>query len=87
MIAALKTAGAALLLLAGALDYEPHALIVEFADGHVERMAATSAATCAAAIAAIDGKLWLPREPIRALSCRPGNLFAPGSTCIKGYNC
>jgi hypothetical protein len=81
----------AAVLFCGALGYEPTILTLVWPDGHQERLAATSAADCAAAQRAIRLGLWRPLgmadDQAPATSCTPGNLFRPGAMCIAGYNC
>ena len=75
-------------VLIGSLRYEPVILRVEFTDGTVERMPATSPETCAAAVRAIDGGLWAPLGTgVASARCEPGNLFGPDEMCIRSYNC
>lgn len=75
--------------IAGALDYEPHVLRVEFSDGERIEIAATSAATCAAAADAIAHGRWMAGQRIAAVACAPGDLFAPapeGRLVIRAWN-
>lgn len=39
-------------------DYDPHVLVLSFADGHSERLSATSGNTCAAALRALATGMW-----------------------------
>ena len=86
MIAALKSAVfAAGVVLIGSLDYDPHVLILRYADGSSERLAATSRDTCNAAVRAIWSGLWrVTPEPVEA-SCQAGNIFPAGSDKIAGH--
>lgn len=79
---------AATIVLIGSTGYDPQILTVTWPDGHVERVAATSPETCAAAVRAVERGLWVPVDsgPVTA-TCAPGDLFPPGSGCIKNYNC
>ena len=75
-------------VLVGSLRYEPVILRVEFDDGTVERLAATSPEACMSAVRAIDRGLWAPiGAHIASARCEAGNLFGPDEMCIKGYNC
>lgn len=78
MLLHLKTAALALgFVLAGSLDYDPRLLVIEWRDGAVEALFATSPAICNAAVRAIYGGLWVPvggRE-VAGLSCiRPESI-------------
>ena len=73
-------------VLVGGLRYEPTLLNLTFTDGHHELIASTSPETCAAAIRAINGGLWVPAHGAVTASCAPGDLFAPSSTTIRGFN-
>jgi hypothetical protein len=78
----------ALLLVAGlALAFDPHVLLLSWSAGRQELVAATSAATCRAAIDAIGAGRWLADDPPTVARCERGSAFAPGSGCITGYNC
>jgi hypothetical protein len=72
-------------VLIGSIVYDPHVLLLRWPDGHEERIAATSPATCGAAVRAIDLGLWRPgdAEPLSA-TCAPGDIFSVGSNCIAG---
>jgi hypothetical protein len=75
-------------VLIASADYDPQTLTLRWPDGRDERMAATSPATCQAAVRAIERGLWRPvgDEPVSA-TCAPGDLFSARSKCIKGFNC
>ena len=74
-------------MLVGSLDYDPNVLTLRYADGRGERIAASSAKTCNVAVGAIYGGLWSVQPKPREAICSPGDLFAPGSDCIHGFNC
>lgn len=78
--------------LAGAIDggYDPHVLTLTLATGAQVEIAATNATTCAAAMRAIHAGRWVLAdmgERVVGMTCRLGDRFARGSTCIAGYNC
>ena len=88
------------LVLAGSLDYEPSVLVLRWPDGHEEQIATTSPDTCEQAVRAVASGMWqvekdiapgarvaktVPPQP--SATCIPGDRFAPGSTCIAGFNC
>ena len=76
------------LLIAGlALAFDPHVLLLSWSAERQERVPATSAATCRAAIDAISAGRWLAEDPPAAMRCERGSAFAPGWDCISGYNC
>jgi len=74
-------------LLAAALAFDPHVLLLSWSAERQETVAATSAATCRAAIDAIGAGRWLADDPPAAMRCERGSAFAPGSDCIQGYSC
>jgi len=74
-------------LLAAALAFDPHVLLLSWSAERQETVAATSRATCEAARDAIAAGRWLVDDPPTAMRCRQGNAFAPGSDCIQGYSC
>lgn len=79
---------AALFVLAGSLVYDPQILTLRWADGHEERVAATSPETCESAVRAVRLALWPPDQPAPAsATCAPGNGFARNGDCIHGFNC
>lgn len=75
-------------LLIAALAFAPQYLIATDDRGQViERICATSPATCAAAITAI-GRGWvMPELRGRHLYCEPADCFTPAAQCIAGFNC
>lgn len=73
-------------MLGGSVTFEPQVLTLDWPD-RSEIVAATSPATCKAAIAAIAAGNWLADDPPLRTACDPGNAFAPGSDCIENYNC
>jgi len=75
------------MLLATALAFDPHVLLLSWSAERQETVAATSAETCRAAIDAIGAGRWLGDDPPVAMACRRHNAFAPKSDCIEGYNC
>jgi hypothetical protein len=75
------------LFLAAALAFDPHVLLLSWSAERQERVPATSAATCRAAVDAIAAGRWLADDPPAAMRCERGNAFAPGSDCIQGFNC
>jgi len=75
------------LFLAAAIAFDPHILLLSWSAERQETVAATSAATCRAAIAAIGAGRWLADDPPAAMRCDRGSAFAPGSDCIASYNC
>ncbi len=82
-------AAAAMLISAPALaaDYNPHMLVLFFADNTKLEVSATSRATCEEAMGAIEvGWIYqdLPRPAY--MQCVPGNGFAAGSEFIHGFN-
>lgn len=76
------------ILLAAALAFDPHTLVLSWTPALDERVPTTSADTCRAAIDAIIAGRWLAddRRPI-AMRCERGSAFAPGWDCIAGFNC
>jgi len=70
-----------------ALAFDPHVLWLAWSAERQETVAATSAATCRAAIDAIGAGRWLADDPPVAMACRQGSAFAPGEGCIVGHNC
>jgi len=70
-----------------ALAFDPHVLLLAWPDARQETVAATSRATCAAAIGSIIAGRWLADDPPAVMRCEPGAAFAPGWDCIRGYNC
>lgn len=93
MIASLRAAAVTLPIvfvapaIASGPIYDPHVLILTWPGGHQERLAATSESICRKAIRAMWLGFWRPAEtePTSA-TCVPGNLFAPGSEYITGFN-
>jgi len=75
------------LFLAAALAFDPHVLLLSWSAERQERVPATSAETCRAAIDAIAAGRWLADDPPVAMACRQGSAFAPGEGCIVGHNC
>jgi hypothetical protein len=80
-----QTAPAA--VLATALAFDPHVLLLSWSAERQETIAATSRATCEAAATAIREGRWLADNPPATMRCERGSAFAPGSDCIEGYNC
>jgi len=74
-------------LLAAALAFDPHILLLSWSAERQETVAATSLRTCTAAIDAIAAGRWLADDPPAAMRCDRGSAFAPGSDCIAGYSC
>jgi hypothetical protein len=74
-------------LFLAALAFDPHVLLLSWSAERQERVPATSAATCRAAIDAIAAGRWLADDPPAAMRCERGSAFAPGSDCIAGFNC
>jgi hypothetical protein len=74
-------------LIAAALAFDPHILLLSWSAERQERVPATSAATCRAAVDAIAAGRWLADDPPAAMRCERGDAFAPGSDCIQGFNC
>jgi hypothetical protein len=77
-------------MVAAALEYDPHILIVEFSDGMRIEVAATSPETCEAGRRAIQRNFWRLRDDggsVSATWCVAGDRFAAGSTCIQSFNC
>jgi hypothetical protein len=74
-------------LLAAALAFDPHVLLLSWSAERQETVAATSRATCEAARDAIAAGRWLADDPPAAMRCERGSAFAPGEGCIDGYNC
>ena len=74
-------------LLATALAFDPHVLLLSWSAERQETVAATSRATCEAARDAIAAGRWLADDPPAAMRCERGSAFAPGSQCIEGFNC
>ena len=79
--------GVLILGLAAALAFDPHILLLSWSAERQETVAATSAATCTAAIDAIATGRWLADDPPVAMACRQGSAFPPGWDCIAGHNC
>lgn len=75
------------MLLAAALAFDPHVLLLSWSAERQETVAATSRATCEAAQAAIAAGRWLADDPPAAMRCERGSAFAPGEDCIQGYSC
>lgn len=76
-------------VLTGSLVWDPQILSLRWPDGHQEQIAATSPATCEAAVRALGLGLWQP-EPSSgppSANCAPGSLFSERSQCIVGFNC
>jgi hypothetical protein len=80
-----QTLSVAFLLAALAVD--PHVLVLSWTPALDERIPATSAETCQAAVKAIAAGHWLADNPPIAARCERGNAFAPGWDCIEGFNC
>ena len=78
---------AAPIALAAALAFDPHVLLLTWPGERQETVAATSRATCEAAVAAIREGRWLGDDPPVAMDCRRGNAFPAGAMCIAGFNC
>jgi len=74
-------------LLAAALAFDPHILLLSWSAERQETVAATTRATCEAARDAIAAGRWLADDPPAAMRCERGSAFAPGEDCIVGYNC
>ena len=74
-------------LLAVALAFDPHVLLLSWSAERQETVAATSRATCEAAATAIREGRWLADDPPAAMRCERGSAFAPGEDCIQGYSC
>jgi hypothetical protein len=74
-------------LFLAALAFDPHVLLLSWSAERQERVPATSAATCRAAVDAIAAGRWLADDPPAAMRCERGSAFAPGSDCIAGFNC
>ena len=74
-------------LFLAALAFDPHVLLLSWSAERQERVPATSAATCRAAVDAIAAGRWLADDPPAAMRCERGNAFAPGWDCIASYNC
>jgi hypothetical protein len=75
------------MLLAMALAFDPHVLLLSWPGERQETVAATSRATCEAAVDAIREGRWLGDDPPVATACRQGNAFPAGAMCIQGFNC
>jgi len=75
------------LFLAAGLAFDPHILLLAWPDARQETVAATSRATCTAAIGSIIAGRWLADDPPAVMRCERGSAFAPGSDCIASYNC
>jgi hypothetical protein len=69
------------------LAFDPHILLLAWPDARQETVAATSRATCTAAIGSIIAGRWLADDPPAVMRCERGSAFAPGSDCIASYNC
>ena len=82
-----RTGRAAALCLAMALAYDPHLLVLTWPGERQETVAATSRATCEAAVDAIREGRWLGDDPPVAMRCAQGNAFPAGAMCIQGFNC
>jgi len=77
-----------LFLAAGlTLAFDPHVLLLAWSDARQETVAATSRATCEAAIGSIIAGRWLADDPPAVMRCERGSAFALGSDCIASYNC
>ncbi len=65
-------------------------MVVIWEDGSIEEISATNFAACDKAMNALANGKWVPvghtDRPAKAI-CMPGNSFAPGWDCIRGYNC
>jgi hypothetical protein len=75
------------IILAAAIAFDPHILLLSWSTEHQETVAATSRATCEAAKDAIVAGRWLADDPPAAMRCERGSAFAPGEDCIQGYSC
>jgi len=75
------------IILATALSFDPHVLLLSWSAERQETVAATSRATCEVAKDAIVAGRWLADDPPAAMRCERGSAFAPGEDCIIGYNC
>jgi len=75
------------MLLAAALAFDPHVLLLSWSAERQETVAATSSRTCEAARDAIAAGRWLADDPPAAMRCERGSAFAPGEDCIQGYSC
>jgi hypothetical protein len=75
------------LFLLAALAFDAHILLLSWGAERQERIPATSAETCRAAIEAIAAGRWLADDPPAGMRCERGNAFAPGWDCIEGFNC
>ena len=75
------------LFLAAALALDPHVLLLSWSAERQERIPATSADTCRAALDAIAAGRWLTDDPPAGMRCERGSAFAPGWDCIEGFNC
>jgi hypothetical protein len=75
------------IFFAAALAFDPHVLLLSWSAERQERIPATSAATCRAAIHAIGAGRWLADDPPAAMRCERGPAFAPGWDCIENFNC
>jgi hypothetical protein len=73
--------------LAAALAFDAHILLLSWGAERQERIPATSAETCRAAVDAIAAGRWLADDPPAGMRCERGNAFAPGWDCIEGFNC
>lgn len=74
-------------VLAAALAFDPHVLLLSWSAERQETVAATSSRTCEEARHAIAAGRWLAGNPPAAMRCARGSAFAPGSDCILGFNC
>jgi len=74
-------------LLAAALAFDPHVLLLSWSAERQETVAATSRVTCEAARDAIAAGRWLADDPPAAMRCDRGSAFVPGEDCIAGYSC
>jgi hypothetical protein len=78
--------------LAVAAEYQPATLVLVFADGTEEPVAATSPRVCEAAMLSVRTQKWRPLEraaahgPVIDVRCGPGNRFAACSETIVGFN-
>lgn len=88
MIASLKAAAITLpLVLAAGVSYDPHELIIHYADGTIVAAPATDQDSCDAAILALYLGKWRLQKPFVSLACVPGNGFTEAEGCIAHFNC
>ena len=73
--------------IAGALEYSPHRLVLEFSNGHQEHIAATSLPVCEQAARAIRTGLWHRRRASRGRQLPHRQPFSERSLCIPSFNC